>query len=186
MVRIIGVVGPIASGKGVLIKILQDKGYNVLSLSDVVRERTKEWGLPITRENLQNVGDKLRKNFGRAFLAESAAPYIYKKPGQKFVVDGIRNPAEVEFLKKEFHAYIIGITASARKRFELMQKRGKDYDPTTWEEFSKAEERDRGVGQEQHGQQVEACLKLADVILDNNGTLEDFQNNVPYFLEKNL
>ena len=67
-----------------------------------------------------------------------------------------------------------------------MQKRGKDYDPKTCEEFSKAEERDRGVGQALFGQQVEACLRLADVILDNNGTLQDFQNNVPYFLEKNL
>jgi len=186
MKQVIGVVGPIASGKGVLIKILQEKGYIVLSLSDVVRERTKEWGLEMTRENLQNVGDKLRKNFGSAFLAESIAPYLHRKPNEKFVVDGIRNPAEVKFLKKEFNAYIIGITASATKRFELMQKRGKDYDPKTWEEFSKAEERDRGIGQALFGQQVEACLKLADVILDNNGTLEDFENNVPYFLEKNL
>lgn len=186
MKQVIGVVGPIASGKGVLIRLLQQKGYNVLSLSDVVRERTKEWGLPMTRESLQNVGDTLRQKFGSAFLAESAAPYIHKKPGEKFVIDGIRNPAEVEFLKKEFNAYIIGITASAKKRFELMQKRGKEYDPKTWEEFQRAEERDRGVGQALFGQQVEACLKLANVILDNNGTLEDFENNVPYFLEKNL
>lgn len=186
MNQVIGVVGPIASGKGVLIKILQEKGYNVLSLSDVVRERTKEWGLPVTRENLQNVGDTLRQKFGNAFLAESISPYIHKKSSEKFVIDAIRNPAEVEFLKKHFHAYIIGITASPEKRFALMQKRGKEYDPKTWEEFQKAETRDRGIGQEKYGQQVEACLKLADLILDNNGTLEDFEQNVPYFLEKNL
>lgn len=178
MKQIIGVVGPIASGKGVVISLLQQQGYAVVSLSDVVREKTKEWGLPITRKNLQDVGDSLRKKFGSAILAEMIAPNLQKNPSGKFVIDAIRNPAEVAFLKKEFGAYIIGITASAKKRFELMRIRNKEYDPKTWEEFVKAEERDRGIGQEDFGQQVEKCLQMANVILENNGTLEEFKEKI--------
>lgn len=183
--RIIGVVGPIASGKGSVIAILQKKDYTALSLSDVVREKTKEWGLPLTRENLQNVGDQLRKKFGNTILAELVGQHMYDQD-KKFVIDSIRNPAEAKYLKEKFGCYIIGITASAKKRYEMMQSRNRDYDPKTWEAFLKAEERDRGIGQEVYGQQVEKCLQLADVVFDNNSTKEDFEKTIAYFVERNL
>ncbi|HET9946502.1 MAG TPA: AAA family ATPase [Patescibacteria group bacterium] len=182
MKQIIAIVGPLASGKGALITLLEKKGYSVLSLSGEVREKTNLWGLDQTRENLQNVGDKLRKSFGPAILAELIGQKI--SPHQKFVIDGIRNPAELSYLQKTFHAFTIAITATPEKRFEMMKKRGRVGDPTTWEEFKKAEERDRGIGQESFGQQVEACVKMADVVLDNNGTYEQFEQNLTYFLPK--
>lgn len=186
MRNIIAIVGPIASGKGALIKILEEKGYHILSLSDAVREKTKIWGLEHTRENLQDVGDKLRKKFGPSILAELATQEIKKHPEEKYVIDGIRNPAELRYIQKNFTAFVIGITASPEKRFQLMQQRGRKGDPTTWETFKKLEERDRGVGQEDFGQQVEKCLSLSDIVIDNNGTLKEFQTNLGYFFEKIL
>lgn len=182
--KVIAVVGPIASGKGALISLLEKNGYHCLSLSDVVRQKAKEWGLPLTRENLQNVGDQLRQKFGGTILAELATQEIKKHPEEKFVVDSVRNPAELLYIKNNFNAFTIGITASAKKRFELMQIRGREWDPKTWEEFEKLEERDRGVGQEDFGQQVEKCLEMADIVVDNNGSFEDFQTNLGYFLAK--
>lgn len=184
--KVIAVVGPIASGKGSLIKLLEEKGYECLSLSDVVREKTKAWGLDLTRKNLQDVGDKLRQKFGATILAELATQQIKKYPEKKFVVDSVRNPSELSYIKTHFNAFVIGITASARKRFELMQKRGREWDPKTYEEFKELEERDRGVGQEEHGQQVEKCLAMADVVINNNGSLEEFNTSLRYFLEKTL
>src|SRR5579872_1581432 len=110
--KVIAVVGPIASGKGALTNLLQEKGYTILSLSDVVRKKATAWGLSHTRQNLQDVGDKLRKKFGSSILAELVTQEIKKHPGEKFVVDGIRNPAELSYLKKNFHAFTIGVTAS--------------------------------------------------------------------------
>lgn len=182
--KVIAVVGPIASGKGALIGLLKEKGYSVLSLSDAVREKATIWGLTHTRENLQNVGDKLRKQFGSSILAELATQEIKKNPDKKYVVDAVRNPAELDYLRKEFNAFVIGITASPEKRFELMKLRHRGGDPVSWEEFKKVEERDRGVGQDIAGQQVEACIRKADVVIDNNGNLEDFNNNISYFLKQ--
>lgn len=184
--KVIAVVGPIASGKGALIDLLKKKGYQPLSLSDVVREKAHEWGLPLTRESLQDVGDKLRRSFGPSILAELATQEIKKHPGKKFVIDSVRNPAEAAYLKKAFGAFVIGITASSDKRFQLMQKRGREWDPKTREEFDRLEERDRGVGQASFGQQVEKCLQMADLVIDNNGTLEEFNTNLGYFLGKIL
>jgi len=183
--KVIAVVGPIASGKGALIKLLEEKGYTKISLSDVVREKAKEWSLEFTRKNLQDVGDKLRKNFGPAFLAELITHTIKKNPEKKYVIDSVRNPAELAYLKKQLQAFVIGITASPEKRFELMKKRGSAWDPKTWEDFVKSEERDRGIGQADFGQQVEKCLQMADMVIDNNCSFEEFQTNLRYFL-KNL
>lgn len=184
--KVIAVVGPIASGKGALINLLNGKGYRCVSLSDVVREKAKEWGLSLVRENLQDVGDKLRQKFGSSILAELATQEIKKHPEEKFVIDSVRNPTELSYIKNNFHAFTIGITASPEKRFQLMKVRGREWDPQSWEEFQKLEERDRGVGQESFGQQVEECLKMADIVVDNNGSLEEFQTNLTYFLGKIL
>jgi len=114
--RVIALVGPLASGKGTLIELLQEKGYESVSLSDEVREKASIWGLTPTRENLQNVGDKLRKSFGLSILAELVGQKIAKNPKVNFVIDGVRNPGELQYLKKEFDAYSIGITASSLKK----------------------------------------------------------------------
>lgn len=185
MRKVIAVVGPIASGKGALIEILKEQGYAYVSLSDVVREKTKAWGLDLTRKNLQDVGDKLRKQFHPAILAQLAT-HSLKNSQKNFVVDSVRNPAEVDCLKKYFNAFVIGVTASPEKRFEMMRERAREWDPKTWEEFKKTEERDRGLGQDSFGQQVEQCLKMADLVIDNNGTLKQFQDNLRYFLKNNL
>ena len=179
--NVIAVVGPMASGKGTLIDILQAKGFAILSLSDAVREKTRERQLPLTRKNLQDVGDALRKKFGGSILVELIASRIRKYPEKKFVIDGVRNPAEVKYIKKNFNAFVIGITASSDKRFVLLQQRKKEGDPKTREAFNQLESRDRGVKQEQYGQQVDACLRMADIVIDNNGTLHDFKENLTYF-----
>ena len=181
--KVIAVVGPIASGKGALINLLEEKGYTKISLSDVVREKAKEWSVEFTRKNLQDVGDKLRKSFGGSFLAEIIVHTINNHSDKKYVIDSVRNPAELSYLKKHLHVFTIGITASPQKRFELMKARGSEWDPKTWEEFKKQEERDRGFGQEAYGQQVEKCLQMADIVIDNNGNFAEFQTNLRYFLK---
>ncbi|HEX7041755.1 MAG TPA: hypothetical protein VF189_00760 [Patescibacteria group bacterium] len=185
MYETVAVVGPLSSGKGILIDLLKSKGFVVYSLSNVVREKCTIWGLPHTRKNLQDVGNKIRQQFGPSMLAElSAASFKKENPG-KAVFDGIRNPAELKYLKKEFKILTIGITANQKTRFELLLKRNREGDPKTWEEFLKLEERDRGIGEESFGQQVDACLKMADVIFENNGSIEDFNRNISYFLRAN-
>jgi len=186
MSKVAAVVGPMSSGKGAVIDVLKDKGYICLSLSDVVREHAKEWGLELTRKNLQDVGDSLRQKFGSAILAELASSHILKDPGKKYIIDGVRNPAELVYLKSHFDVFTLGVTASSEKRFSLMKIRNREWDPKTREEFDELEARDRGVGQEDYGQQVQRCLDMADLVIDNNGSLNELQESIGYFLPKVL
>ncbi len=72
---IIGLVGPFGSGCSyVAEKIVENYGYEYLSLSDVLREeyrKEKPNKRKIIRKELQDFGDKIREEKGADYLAKS-------------------------------------------------------------------------------------------------------------------
>lgn len=122
--KVFGLVGPIASGKGTVVKILVEKGYKPYSLSDRIREEITARGLEITRQNLNIVSNDLRKNLEANILAKRTVELIEKDNPEFVVIDSIRNPEEVKYLKNSLQAKIIGITAPQEKRYEMFKNRG--------------------------------------------------------------
>ncbi len=185
----IGLVGPIASGKGVVADLLKEHGFNVFSLSDKVREEATSRGLPLIRENLQNVGDDLREKFGNQILAERTAFDLIGITGH-ICIDSIRNPGEIMYLKKLKNEVlsdikIIGIDAPVEKRLvwylDRARKRGED--SPNMDAFISSSLRDRGVGQSSNGQQVDACLALADVSFWNAGSISELHVEINKYLK---
>lgn len=175
---IIGVVGPMASGKGEVVRLLSSVGYEAYSLSGILRKACDSLQLNPTRKALQDIGDLLRTHEGPGALAQRVIRQIGEKSGRRIVIDSIRNPGEIAVLRSAYGIMLIGVDATEEKRFELMQIRGREGDPTTWEEFIELNRRDRGVGQGETGQQVDACLALADTTIQNNETLEEFHTMI--------
>jgi dephospho-CoA kinase len=175
--RIVGLVGPIASGKGTICSFLQTKGFFVYTLSDIIREELARRSQEETRQTLQAIGSELRKTFGAPILAQRAADHIVHQQHQNNVIDGIRNPAELRFLKDTHQSLILGITAPLDRRFEFMRMRNRASDPSTFEEFMKHEKVDN-ESPDSHQQQVAACLILADVVIENTGTIDELQQKV--------
>ena len=67
---ILGLTGKNAAGKGVAAEFLQIKGFQYLSLSDVLRDEIKRRGLDVSRERLVEMGRELRRTHGDGYLAE--------------------------------------------------------------------------------------------------------------------
>ncbi len=179
---IIGLTGPIASGKNEVADYLRKKGFKYISLSEILREIAKKLGIKITRENLQNLGDELRRKFGRDFLARKAAERI--KEGN-WVINSIRNPGEVEFFRKVFKDFfLIAVDAPLEVRWERIRKRRKDTDPKSFEEFLRINRRDLGENQPEYGQKVKECMEIADFKILNNGSLKDLHKEVDEILER--
>jgi dephospho-CoA kinase len=182
MEKTIVLVGPIASGKGTVAKMLARMGYAHFEYGDEVRKELALRGLPITREILQDVSDSLRLEFGTDILAQRIATSVGSLRSQgkatKAVIDGLRHPDEVQWLKKQLQAYVIGITIPSELRFQRLRVRGRSSDPKTSEDFAIAEQRDRGVGQPYYGNSVDECLPLANVIIANTGSREDLKRKL--------
>lgn len=168
---IIGLVGPIASGKGVIAQYLREKeNFSYQSLSDEIRLYMKEKGIIIDRDGLQNTGNWLRETYGGAVLAQRAVARFNSLEGL-LIIDSIRNTLEVDYLKDHLPIIIIGVDApeELRKQWYLKRARERGEDNPTEEDFYRTAKRDLGEAGK-FGQQVNACLKMADHVLQNDGT----------------
>ncbi len=173
-----GLVGPIASGKGTVVKILSEKGYRSYSLSDRIREEIASRGLIIDRNTLNQVSNELRQTLGSDILAKRTVELIKSDNPEFVVVDSIRNPEEIRFIKENLNAAIIGIDAPQEKRYEMFKNRGANTAGIdSFEQFKELDDREIN-GTDAHSQRVGDCLKMADVIIQNDETIEDLKNEV--------
>lgn len=177
---IIGVVGQIASGKGILVKYLTEKlGFVSFSLSSIIHDELNKKGTKeFTRQTLQDKGDELRRGYGDDVLARRLNEVIKGQKKDRVIIEGIRNPAEIEFFKKNQKLILIGVKASRKLRFKRLLSREKPWDPKNWSDFLKVDRRDVGVGQGKSGQQVGECLAYCDYVLINNEDIKDFERKM--------
>lgn len=182
--KVIGLVGTIASGKGVVANFLAGEGYLVCKLSDVLRQIATENNIPLTRDNLQNLGDCLRAEKGNSALVDLTLSNIPE--GVKHVViDGLRNPGEIACLRQKSDCLILGIDAPIKSRLKwyLWRSLDRGEDLGTSAEFFLANARDLGVGEDETGQQVSKSLEMVDVSLYNSGTKEELLELLESVLE---
>lgn len=182
----VGVVGQIAVGKGKLVEYLIDKmGFASFSLSSILHDELKKKGIKeFTRKDLQDLGDQLRKKQGDAVLAKMAIVKMNKTGKTRFIIEGIRNPGEIEYLKKFPNFILIGVKARRELRFKRLLQRAKPWDPKNWNDFVTVDRRDLGVGQKKSGQQVGKCLAYCDYVLNNNKDVWDFHRKVKKAVSK--
>ncbi|MBI2649882.1 AAA family ATPase, partial [Candidatus Woesearchaeota archaeon] len=151
---IIGLTGKNAAGKGELAKHLQLKCFAYFSLSDALREEADKRHLDHSRSTLINLGNELRKKFGNGILAKRINEKIKKAKGSMdFVIESIRNPGEIEELRKNKGFLLVGVVADQKIRFQRLLRRGRLGDATTLEEFKKQEDRENN--DEASGQQLD-------------------------------
>jgi len=185
-VGIIGLVGPIGSGCSYVGDLIcEEYEYEKISLSDILKEKYLEDHPGSTeddfkkRSTLQDYGNDLRKSGGNDFLSQLAIKKI-RKSKKNFVIDSIRNPGEVECLRKEYaNFYLFGIFADQSTRYDRTKEKY-DYD---FREFEIDDERDSGE-RDDYGQQVTKCFKGADLVIINNDKLRPGSENEKDFKAK--
>jgi len=165
--RLIGLTGTNGAGKGEVANFLKKKGYAYYSLSDLVRQELNKEGKELNRNNLIKMGNKLREKFGADILAR----LVVKKIRGKAVIDSIRNPKEVEYLRQQKNFIMVAVDAPAALRFERVKKRGRQESVSTLQEFIQKEAEE--MTNNQKGQQLQNCMKMADIKIENEGSLEN-------------
>ena len=180
---IIGLTGTIGAGKSIVAEFLKKKGFSYFSLSNELREIAKKEKIEQTRENLQDIGNKIRHENGPDFLAELVVLRIESEDASNAVVDGIRNPAEVKALKRLKDFFLVSIDADEKIRFNRLKERNRENDSTSWDDFQKANARDLGEKDEK-GQQTKKCMELADFAILNKGTAEEMQKKLEEMYKK--
>jgi len=159
---IIGVTGTKASGKGNIVRALAGQGFRTFSFGDICRKKAANmFGEVYSASQLQDAGDKLREEGGSGALAK----IMLEQPGilnSNWVIDGIRNPGEIEVLRKLSDFYLVATDAPRPKRFERLKARRRSGDPQDYQGFIELDQRDLRDDRNPNGQQVADCIFNAD------------------------
>ena len=91
--KVIGVVGLPASGKGEFSKIAADMGIPVIVMGDMIRRAVKEAGLEPDDTNFGATANRLRAEQGMDAIAQLCIPEIKKQSAPLVLVDGRLRPS---------------------------------------------------------------------------------------------
>ena len=178
----IGVTGLFCSGKDTFANYLKSKGFEHISLSDILREELMKRNVEITRENLQRIGNELRKTRGNDILARLTLEKI--NPEKKYVITSIRNPLEIKKLASSKNFVLVNIDSNQETRFKRMQSRPRnEKDPSTFEEFIESEAKEL-TSKDESGQNLTACIQMARIVISNNSTEEEFYKKIEETMPK--
>ncbi|WP_457615275.1 AAA family ATPase [Methanopyrus sp.] len=168
---LICVVGMPGAGKGEFVKVAREEGVPVVVMGDAVRREAKRRGIDVGE-----MAKRLREERGMdavARLVEEDIERELRRAGV-VVIDGIRNPEELEYFRNRFgerSVIVVAIHASPRTRFERLRGRGREDDPSTRQEFEERDERELGFG-------IGDVISRADVMIVNERV------SLPEFREK--
>jgi dCMP deaminase len=167
---IIGLTGKNGSGKTAVSEYLQRCGFEYHSLSDEIREEIRQRKREITREVLIAVGNELRGKFGPGVLAERIL--LRLDQSHNYAIDSIRNPTEVDVLRRRHDFTLLAVEADVTVRFERSRKRAREGAAQTLQQFVAEEARELD-SDNPASQQLHATRQKADLVVTNNGTLDD-------------
>jgi dephospho-CoA kinase len=156
------------AGKSTVATLLQQSGFSMITMGDVVREEAKRQNLEMSDANLGGLMLKLRKHFGPAVVA-----YLILKKMQReadmtgdIVIDGIRSVAEVNVLKTMGHVKLLAIHASTDTRYKHLKQRGRSDIPLDNNDFIIRDKRELNIG-------ISEAIALSDEVVSNNNLTKD-------------
>ncbi len=181
---IIGLTGSFGAGKGEVSKFLiEQKGFQHLSIRRVITEEVEKRNLPVNRDNMAKVGNDMRAKGGPAFLYEQIIAKADELGGD-VVAESIRTVAEAQYTKEQ-GGIVIGVDADPELRYQRAVQRGSDTDHVSFAEW-KAQEEAESNPDDPNKQDIFGALKQSDVVLQNDGTLEELHQQIEVVLSEVL
>jgi uridine kinase len=174
MRKVIGLAGPMGSGKGTVAKYLVEKYLGSSHrFSDIMKNILHRLYLDNSRENLPVLSLAVRKAFGEDIFSKIITKDVENDRSEVVVVDGIRRQEDIKHLKKLDGFKLIYIEADIKKRYNRIVKRDEKTNDSnkTFEEFQK-----------EHTYETETSIpplkKEADFVIKNDGVKEELYKKI--------
>lgn len=167
MSNIYGVTGMPLAGKTTVARFLEDEGFGVLDMGEVVRTEMEK-----REKDVSETGEfvrSMREQNGQDAIAQMSIPYLEEilDKKEKVVITGMRSWEEKKRFETEaeVNIEIIAVWASRSKRRERREKRQREED-VKGDAFSERDLReiDHGVGK---------LMALSDHMIKNNTINEE-------------
>ncbi len=170
--KVIGVVGYPASGKGEFSRVAGEIGIPVVVMGDMIRRRVDAAGQPRTDAYIGEAARQLRAELGMDAVAILTAQDVDLLNADTVVIDGIRGDAEVRYFRSHFPDFtLVAVRASFATRLARMQSRGRSDDTVTAETLTARDVREDSFG-------LARAMELADLVIENESDRETYEAEV--------
>jgi uncharacterized protein YprB with RNaseH-like and TPR domain/predicted nuclease with RNAse H fold/dephospho-CoA kinase len=171
--KVVGLSGPISSGKTTAGKYLESVGFAYSRYSQVLQALLEEKRIPVTRESLQQIGEEVHEGVGQRWLGSELVKRMPESGD--LVIDGLRHPEDHSFLAEKFgpdflHIYIDVPEGIQRERY---------VNEGTADEFMKA------VAHPIESN-IPKLAELAHVIVQNAGAPKAFLSKIQEIINNNF
>ncbi|MGA3292259.1 MAG: AAA family ATPase [Candidatus Microgenomates bacterium] len=173
---IIGITGTLGAGKGTIVDYLtKEKGFEHFSVSEYLTEELKKQKRPIDRDGMREIANEIREKHGPDYITKVLFEKAKKENGNA-VIESIRNPKEVEFIKNH-GGVLFAIDADQKIRYERIKSRGSEKDNVTFKEFQLQEKKEK-ESTDPNAQNLSKCILMSNYKFDNNGSVKDLYDKV--------
>ena len=179
---IVGITGTLGAGKGTIVDLLKEKGFLHFSARGFIVETIEKEGMIVDRDSMTIIGNRLRQEHTPSYIIESLY-YRARETGKNSIIESVRNPMEVEFLRKKEDFILIAVDADIRTRYERILQRKSSTDNVSFETFKENEEREM-QSSDINAQNLRACIEKADIVIDNSLTIEDLKEKIEEIWKK--
>lgn len=172
--KIIGLVGPIAAGKGTVAAYLADKYQAKLyGFSAPLRDIVSRLHLEPSRANLADLSTCLRAQFGQDLISKTIRQDMDADTADTLVLDGIRRPSDIALIQSLPGFVLWAVNASAETRYRRLTQRQQNSDDQqkTFEQFLTDE-------QSESDKTIADVMNHASLTLDNSGDLDKLHQQI--------
>lgn len=178
---LLGLTGTLGAGKGTVTEYLvKHKGFTYISVSDFLAAEAIRWGREPDRLARRDVANHYRAQSPTA-LMDAVFAHV-PSTAERVVQEPQHTVGEVRYIQ-ERGGTVIAIDADLKLRYDRIKARNSEKDQVTFEEFS-AHQAFEMQQDDPNMQNLGAAIRAADVVLLNNGTREELEQQVDRFLRE--
>lgn len=171
------VTGMPGAGKESVVERAGMHGFSVYRMGDVVRDFAERNG--VSSGDVGRYASVERETNGKKIWARRVLDRVNRDSAEKMVIDGCRSDFEVAAFREHFgeNMFLLAVHSSPKTRYGRLVSRGRADAPKDRDEFDERDRRelDWGLGR---------VIALADHMIVNEGTLEEFLKSIDDFFEK--
>jgi dephospho-CoA kinase len=172
---LIVIAGMPGAGKEEFVSVAIERGFQIVRMGDVVREFASRNSAGDNDKGVGGFANEERQKFGYDIWAKRCLDRVVS---ERTIIDGSRGVMELKVYQERFGKDIrlIAIHSSPSTRYPRLVRRARGDAPRSREEFDARDERELSWG-------LGSLIALADLMIINEGTLEEFKSECDRMLD---